>query len=368
MEYKVISADNHILEPRDLFVTRMPKQFRDRAPRVVRGPDGGDGWTWDDSPPVRTLGLEACAGRGIRLSGYTWEEILPGNYDGAAHLADMRGDGVDAAVLFPTIPVSAYGMADKDFALALIRTYNDWLLEDFVAPDPNRLIGLPLLPVDHGMEVTLEEFERCLAKGAKAFFIPAFPETYYVHDIYEPLWSAAAQAGTPLCIHRTNGGKDPFGEFQFKLPGVGMAWTVTRFFSAVQPLTNLIYTGVFARHPKLKIVIAEVNFGWVPFWRFMVDDIFTKQKSWARFGTEALPSTTIGENIFVTVLDDEVGFDLVPTYPYLADVAMFSLDYPHSLNLWPDSAGHIARVTGNVDSIAKEKILAGNAMKVFNLG
>ena len=84
------------------------------------------------------------------------------------------------------------------------------------------------------------------------------------------------------------------------------AWTVTRFFSAVQPLTNMIYTGVFARHPGLKIVIAEVNFGWVPFWRFMIDDIFTKQKSWAGFGTETLPSETIGKNVFVTVLDDQV--------------------------------------------------------------
>src|SRR5689334_18918745 len=89
MDYKVISADNHILEPRDLFVTRLPKEFRDRAPHVERGADGGDGWTWNDKPPERTLGLEACAGLGIRISGYKWEEILPGNYDGAAHLADM---------------------------------------------------------------------------------------------------------------------------------------------------------------------------------------------------------------------------------------------------------------------------------------
>lgn len=367
MAYKVVSADNHILEPRDLFVTRLPKQFRDRAPRVERGADGGDGWTWDDKPPVRTLGLEACAGRGIRPSGYKWDEILPGNYDGAAHLADMQNDGVDAAVLFPTIPVHAYGMADKDFALALIQTFNDWLLEEFVAPDPNRLVGLAMLPVDHGIETTLAEFEHCLAKGAKAFFIPTFPETSYVDRQYDPLWSAAEQADTPLCLHRTSGGHDPTGGFQFNVPGVNMAGTVTRFFSGVAPLTNMIYTGVFARHPKLKVVDAELNFGWIPFWKFMLDDIFTKQKGWARFGTETLPGETLGKNVFVTVLDDQVGFDLVGAYPYLADVALFSLDYPHSLCLWPGSAGHIERLTKDLDPLAKDKILAGNAVNIFNL-
>jgi predicted TIM-barrel fold metal-dependent hydrolase len=367
MEYKVISADNHILEPRDLFTTRLPKQFRDRAPHVERGADGGDGWTWNDKPPERTLGLEACAGLGIRISGYKWEEILPGNYDGAAHLADMQKDGVDAAVLFPTVPVHAYGMADKDFALALIQTFNDWLYEDFVAPDPNRLIGLAMLPVDHGIDTTLAEFDRCLAKGAKAFFIPTFPETAYVNPQYDALWSAAEQAGTPLCLHRTSGGKDPTGGFQFNVPGVNMAGTVTRFFSGVQPLTNMIYTGIFARHPKLKVMDAELNFGWIPFWSFLMDDIYTKQKSWAKFGTEELPSKTLGRNVFVTVLDDEVGFDLVGTYPYLADVALFSLDYPHSLCLWPNSADHIQRLTKDMDPAAKEKILAGNAVNVFNL-
>src|SRR5262245_31213658 len=127
MEYKVISADNHILEPRDLFVTRMPKEFRDRAPRVARGEDGGDGWTFDGGPPERTLGIEATAGRQVKISGYKWEEILPGNYDGAAHLADMDTAGVDAVMLYPSVPLVAWTMGASDFALALIQTFNDWL-------------------------------------------------------------------------------------------------------------------------------------------------------------------------------------------------------------------------------------------------
>ena len=367
MNFQVVSTDNHIVEPRDLFVTRMPKEYRDRAPRVLRGADGGDGWSWDGTPPKRTFGLEAVAGRTVQLSGYKWEEIIPGNYDGAAHLADMRSDGIDASVLFPTVALDVYTNPDDAFSLAVLQTYNNWLLEDFVAPDPKQLIGLPALPVNHGMDVCVAELQRCLAKGAKAFFIPAFPRVSYIEAHYDPLWAAAAEAGTPLCLHRTFGGVDPMGGFRFNIPGVNVAGTVQRFFSGVYPLTDLIYTGVFARHPKLKIVDAEVNFGWVPFWKQTMDQMYEKQKGWANIPLDVLPSTFLGKNVFVTVLDDYVGFDQVPSDPQLADMAMFSLDYPHSVCLWPNSAKHIEQLTKNIDDVAKQKILAGNAVRVFGL-
>ena len=70
MQYNVISADNHILEPRDLFITRLPEKYRDRAPRVLRGEDGGDGWSFDGKTVERTLGIEAVAGRTSQISGF----------------------------------------------------------------------------------------------------------------------------------------------------------------------------------------------------------------------------------------------------------------------------------------------------------
>jgi predicted TIM-barrel fold metal-dependent hydrolase len=367
--YNVISADNHVLEPRDLFVTRMPKEFRDRAPRVVRAADGGDGWSFEGKPPQRSLGLEATAGRTAKAWGYTWEDILPGNYDGAAHVADMRNDGVDAAVLFPTIVMGAYSMPDLPFALALIQTYNDWLFSDFVAADPKALIGLAVLPVNHGVECAIAELKRCRAKGARSFFIPTYPDIPYIDRQYDPLWAAAAEAGTPLCLHRTSGGKDPMGmgTFQFDIPGVNVAGTVIRFFSGVQPLTHFIFTGVFDRHPTLVIVDAEVNFGWIPFWKQTMDQCYAQQKGWAQFPFAKTPSEYLGKNVFVTVLDDQVGFDQVRFDPQLADVALFSIDYPHSVCLWPNSADYIERVTKNVDPVSKAKILAGNSERVFGL-
>jgi predicted TIM-barrel fold metal-dependent hydrolase len=369
MEYRVISADNHILEPRDLFTTRLPKEFRDRAPQVLRGADGGDGWSWDGKTVGRTFGIEATAGRSVQVSGYTWEEILPGNYDGAAHMQDMLDAGVDASVLFPSVPLMGWFWGDDPFALALFQTFNDWVIEDFCAPDPRRLIALPLMPVNHGMDVLLSEMDRMLKKGAKALHIPVYPDKVWWDPYWDPFFKTAAEADVPLCMHRTSGGRDPGGkdQFQFDLPGLGPAGTVHRFFAAIEPFTKMIYTGVFARHPKLKFMDAEVNFGWVPFWMETLDTVYEKQKGWARFGTEETPSAVLGRNVFFTVLDDKVGFDLVATNPQMADLALFSTDYPHSICLWPNTADDIARSTVNCPAEAKQKILAGNAVKLFNL-
>jgi predicted TIM-barrel fold metal-dependent hydrolase len=369
MEYKVISADNHIIEPRDLFETRMPLEFRDRAPRMVRGKDGGDGWSWRGEVPVRTLGIEATAGREIVPAGLKWEEILPGNYEGAAHIEDMRKGGVDASILFANVAMSGWSMKGDPFGKALMETFNTWMMEDFCSADPRQLIGLPMLPVNHGVAASIAEAERGLKLGAKGFQIPVFPDTPYIDSIYEPLWAWAAEAGTPLCMHRTSGGNDPSGAsmFNYKIPGLNVASSVIRFFAGVDPLTKLIFTGVFERHPRLKMLDAEINFGWIPFWKNTMDENWERQKGWANFPFTHRPSAVLGKNVFVTVLDDKLGFDMIKTEPYLADTAMFSLDYPHSFCLWPDTAGFIEQCAGKVEPVAKEKVLAGNAVRAFEL-
>ncbi|HXC40483.1 MAG TPA: amidohydrolase family protein [Burkholderiales bacterium] len=369
MNYSVISADNHIIEPRDLFVSRMPRAFRDRAPRVAPGADGGDGWSWKGEVPSRTFGIEAVAGQGAgyKASGLRWEEILPGNYDGAAHLADMDKDGVDAAVVFPQVTINAYAEPDRPFALAVLGTYNDWLLDDFQKVDPKRLVGLCMLPVNDGMDTAVAEMDRCLAKGARGFFIPGIPKRPYFDPYYEPLWKAASAAGVPLCLHRTFGGTTTDAIFRHDQPGVNVAGIVIRFFSAVDHFTYLIYSGVFERNPGLKVVDAEVNCGWVEFWKAMLDLNWEQQKHWARFPFSHRPSDALGRNLFVSVLNDEVGFAAMQRDPQIASMSMYSIDYPHSVTLWPNSKKYIAELTQGLDPKLKRDVLAGNAARVFGL-
>ena len=130
---RVISADCHVNEPPWVF-DRVPAGYRDRAPRMLRGADGGDGWSFDGAPPKRTFGVEAMAGRvkaDYQASGLRFDEILPGNYDGAAHVADMELDGIDVSVVYPAQAIFTYVEPDRGLAMACMSAYNDWLLEDF---------------------------------------------------------------------------------------------------------------------------------------------------------------------------------------------------------------------------------------------
>ena len=136
---RVISADCHINEPPWVF-DRLPAQYRDRAPRMLRGDDGGDGWSFDGKPPKRTFGVEAMAGRAkadYQASGLRFEDILPGNYDGAAHVSDMELDGIDVSIVYPAQAIFTYMEPDRGLAIACMQSYNDWLLEDFQAQIPS---------------------------------------------------------------------------------------------------------------------------------------------------------------------------------------------------------------------------------------
>jgi len=369
---RVISADCHVNEPPHVF-DHAPASLRDRLPKLQRAADGGDGWSFDGGPPKRSFGIEATAGRedlGKRLSGLRFDEILPGNYDGAAHVEDMRRDGVDVSVVYPNNAIFTYVEPDRELALACMRSYNDWVLDEFQGAAPEHIVGLPMLPVDDGIDVCIAELDRCLGMGARAGFIPGFPIRPYHDPWYDPLYERAADAGVPLTFHRTFGGRPSEADYdELMEQKISAAGTVYRFFAAVRPFTYMAMGGVFDRHPGLRIVAAEVNCGWLPFWAQTMEqnlDIRADLDD-PTVATSSSPTELLGRNLFVTVLDDHVGFRLMPDYPWLVDAAMYSTDYPHSVTLWPNSREHIARLTATLSDEAAHRVLAGNAERVFGV-
>lgn len=375
MDYRVISTDDHIIEAPDTF-DRLPATFRDRQPRIIRGKDGGDGWSFDGKPPKATFGLNAIAGRPFedyKESGLTFDEILQGNYDGPAHLKDMDLDGVDAATIFPMATLEALVLPDREFGLACVRAYNDWLLDDFCGTDRSRLIALPIVPVDDGEQVMLAEVERVIAKGARGVFLPYFATHEYYETYYEPLWKLLEDASVAATLHRTMGGSAPAVRSEMgaavttDAPGLNISGIVERFFSGITPLTRMIFTGLFQRHPNLRFVDAEVNGGWVPFWVQMMEQEYERQRHWANPPIQQNPSTFIGRNVFVTALDDFVGFDLAKRDEVLGRSLMWSSDYPHSSTLWPKSQEYITKLTEGMDPALKHDVIAGNAIRAFAL-
>ena len=379
MEYKVISADNHLIEPPNTFIDRVPAKYKDVAPRLVRGKDGGDGWSLDGSIPETTIGVgrglgNVNPGMHIRTAprGLRWEEVVPGNYDGAAHIKDMESDGIQAAVVYPQMVYQAYTtLKDRELGLACLRAFNDWLLEDFTAADPKRLVGMSMVPWEHPLDVLVAELERILEKGARAVFLPYTTEPPLYSPYWDPMWKLISDAGAVASIHLTFGVRrvqappPPDGIIPARLFGANV---VKGYFSAISPLTDLIFTGLFERFPTLKFVDAEVNMGWVPFWVSMMQQVARQHSYWLQLPDGFDPDSYLGKNVWVTALDDHEGFRMLREgNDLIRRSAMFSIDYPHEITLFPNTQKHLAELTVGLDPQVKHDVLAGNAVKVFGL-
>ncbi|CAN7493813.1 amidohydrolase family protein [Phenylobacterium sp. LjRoot219] len=369
---KLISADNHINEPRDLFTSRFPAHLRDKAPRVIEGKDGGEGWSLTGEIPKRTYGLEAMAGfdkKDYRVSGLRFDQLRPGNYIGAEHLKDMETDGVYASVCYPGFAPSFYVHPDPEVAAAGFRAYNDWILDEFQVADPKRLCGLTMAPTELGIDHAVAELERVVKKGARAMYIPGSPSVPYNNSThYEAFWAAAAANDVTLCMHRNHGGPPDKTEWDFHSEDrVSIGGIVTRYFSCIRPFSYLIFNGIFERYPNLKMVGAEVDCGWVPFWAQTLSHHWDIQKNWFPVKLQTDPVEFIGRNIFTTNVDDYVGYDLVKTglFPYLARMTMFSSDYPHSATIWPHSRDVAIKMTSGMKPEDARQVLSENAARVF---
>lgn len=372
MGIKLISADNHINEPRNLFLDRFPAHLKDKAPRVIEGADGGEGWSIDGSPPKRTYGLEAMAGfdrKDYRISGLRHGDLRKGNYDGAEHLKDMDIDGVYASVTYPGFTPAFYTHSDKEVALVGMQVYNDWILDEFQAADPKRLCGLTIAPIEVGIEQTVAEMRRVHKKGCRAMYIPGSPSVPYNHPShYEPVWQAAHELGTTLCMHRNHGGPPDKTEWDFyQQDKVSIGGIVTRYFSCIRPFSYLIFTGIFDRYPDLKLVGAEVDCGWAPFWVQTLDHHWDVQTSWFPVKLKHPPSDFIGKNIFTTNVDDYAGYQMIKTglWPWMSSMTMFSSDYPHSATIWPNSRDVAIKMVDGMKPEDARKCLSENAVRVF---
>ncbi|EJL31316.1 amidohydrolase family protein [Novosphingobium sp. AP12] len=369
---KLISADNHINEPRNLFIDRFPAHLKDKAPRVIDGKDGGEGWSIDGTPPKRTYGLECMAGfdkSEYRMSGLRHADLRPGNYDGAAHLADMAIDGVFASVTYPGFSPSFYTHPDPEVAAAGFVAYNDWILDDFQSADPKRLCGLTINPTELGIEHAVAEMRRVAKKGARAMYIPGNPTIPYNHPThYHPVWQAADELGLTLCMHRNHGGPPDATDWdRLQEDKVSIGGIVTRYFSCLKPFSYLIFAGIFDQYPNLKMVGAEVDCGWAPFWVQTMEHHWDIQKSWFPVKLKHSPTEFIGRNVFTTNVDDYCGYQMIETgrWPWMASMTMFSSDYPHSATIWPHSRDVALKMTDALTVEDTRKTLSENAARVF---
>ena len=374
--YRVISADSHIVEPTDLWTSRIEPEFRDTAPRIVRDEDGGDYWRCEGK---NLLGVAfAGAQAGTRFEepekltiNDTFENVRPGGYIPEEHLKDMDIEDIDVSILYPSVGLVLYSISDSQLLSALFRTYNNWLA-DFCSADTKRLKGIAMINLDN-VRVGIGEIERCRKMGFAGVMITSYPiesRRYYSPE-YEPLWAAANDMEVPLSLHAaTNrGGVASMG---IAIPGDhdgGANAGQCNFDHYVRvDLTDMIFNGVFERYPKLQIGCVEQQLSWAPHFLDRIDYNYTQRARGMvsyRFKNDTLPSDFFHRNVFMGFQDDGLGIKLRDIIG--VDTLQWGSDYPHQESTFPRSREVLEEILADCTEEEKAKIAGGNAARVYKL-
>jgi len=371
----MISSDSHVIEPPDLWSERMDADLRDRGPRVVREADG-DWWYVDGYKTMSFLGIQTGArfegGPDSLRTSATYAEVRPASQDPAAYLSENEQDGVWASVLYPSQGLVIYCVPVHDVVTAAMRAYNDWLA-DFCSHDTTRLKGIAMINVDDPDEGAAE-LERCRRQGLCGALITVAPPARlpFRAPAYERFWSTAEDLDMPLSLHVGTDRADPeLGRAAFRLDvkNVPPSAFVNKDFQVRQAFADLILSGVFERHPRLRIGTVEHELSWIPFFLDQLDYGYTSRPArgpeWRRFAdTSALPSDFFRRQGFASFQEDAVGVrlrDLIGV-----DLLMWGSDYPHTESTFPRSRQIVSEIFAGLPTEDLERVVSRNAASLYH--
>src|SRR5437868_2194905 len=210
-KYRVISGDGHVETPPDGWIQYVPEQYRDRAPRLIHLPTGGDGWLVEGQPMLHNG--QNIKGRGpVRFANasYFHEDgtRMEGAGDAVQRLHEQDVDGIDAEVLFAPVFVSGFieSIGDKKIYQSIVEAYNTWLAQDYCSVAPDRLIGNALIPTT-GIDAALSELKRAKELGFKSIQLRQFPNGSGAPKPEDDrFWELSLELGLALSPHFSFGG------------------------------------------------------------------------------------------------------------------------------------------------------------------
>jgi predicted TIM-barrel fold metal-dependent hydrolase len=368
----VISVDDHLITPPDLFEGRVPADMADRAPRVVENDDGTQFWLYEGKR-YPNVGLNAVAGRAREswsMDPSRFDEMRPGCYDIDARVADMDVNGVWASLCFPSLVAGFCGSVflrseDPELGLACLRAWNDWHIEVWAGTHPKRIIPLQL-PWLADVELGAEEIRRNARRGFKAVSFPEFPAQLGLPSIFsdhwDPFFAACADTATVVCLHTGASAWAPLPS-----PGPPFELLPTLFpVNALIATAEWLWSGVPVRFPSLSVALSEGGIGWVPMLLDRVDYVLahsasgTESSAWH---SELLPSEVIRRNFWFCTIDDPSLVEL--RHVIGVDHIMVESDYPHADSTWPDTQVVLDKTLGSLPEDELRRIACANAAALF---
>lgn len=364
----IVSVDDHLVEPPTTFEGRMPPKFGDRTPHVVALPEGGDAWVYDGQV-MPNVGMNAVVGRPVEEYGHEptrFADMRRGAWDIHHRVQDMNLNGVYASLNFPSFLTGFGGgrlqtaTEDQELALAAVRAWNDWHIEEWAGSYPGRIIpcGITWL---HDPEVGAEEVRRNVERGCHALTFPESPDKLGFPSIHtnhwDPIMAACEDTGTVVCLHVGSGGSiiSASPDAPFAVAGVlfGTAAMVTG--------VDWAHSSIADRYPNLKIALSEGGIGWVPAVIDRLEHCTKYSENW--WEGESSPLERFRRNFWFCLLDDPSTMAI--RHRIGVDRIMYEVDYPHADTSWPDSQATLDTQMEGIPQAEVERMSWKNAAELF---
>lgn len=383
---RIIDTDTHVIEPYDLWTSRISTaRWGEMVPHVR--------WDDDEQQDIWVFGdtkLQAAAGSAMA----GWHEYPPGHprrmdqaspdtYDPVLRLERMNADGIFAQVLYPNVQGFGTGrfmaLNDPELMLRCVQAYNDFLV-DWSSTEPARYIPIAAVPF-WDLEASTKEIERAISIGHKGITFSTGPEFYGLPHLTDPhwdtIWAAAQDHGVSVNFHIGSGDRR---EKDAPTDEIGLhakfaSATVKFFMGNVKGISDIIHAGVCHRFPRLKFVSVESGVGWIPYALEAMD------WNWRNCGVdkehpeyELLPSEYFKRQFYACFWHERA--TLKSTIDLIGDDnILYETDFPHPTSMTPGPAteaqaplDYIRDHLLDLPEATLRKILHDNAAELYRIG
>ena len=365
----LVSVDDHVVEPPDLFEGRLSKAAAARAPFIKVMDNGREVWMFEGAA-LPNVGLNAVAGRVPEEYGVdplAFSEMRKGCWDIHARIDDMNANGLLGSLNFPSITGFTgqlfYTCPDREIGLELLQAYNDWHVEEWCGTYPGRMIPLSIPPI-WDAELMAAEVRRMAEKGCHAVTFSENPEKLgrpsWHSDFWDPFLRACEEVNTVICLHIGSSSEMVITSMDAPIDTM----ITLQPMNIVKCAADLVWSPVFRKFPRLKVALSEGGIGWVPYFLERIDYVYQHHHAWTNqdFG-DKLPSQVFNENVLTCFIDDAVGIEvrshLNPNQIH------WECDYPHSDSTWPTSPEMAMKFLGALPDAEINRITHLNAMANF---
>ncbi|MEC7909466.1 MAG: amidohydrolase family protein [Actinomycetota bacterium] len=390
----IISVDDHLVEPPHLWETWLPEKFKEKGPRVERrrlgemlwvggskmyeyeldAPDAPwcDIWFYEDlvHPNKRHVAAVGFAREEMTMSPITYDEMRPGCYDPKARVEDMISNHVEASLSFPTMPRfcgQTFAEAkDRELALACVKAYNDFMVEEWCGDSNGALLPLIIIPL-WDAKLAAEEVRRNAERGCRAVCFSEIPTNLGLPSIHtgywDPFFQACQDTETVVCMHIGSSSKMPAASPDAP-PAVAASLS---FNNAIASLSDFLFSGVLVRFPTLTLAYSEGQIGWLPYILERVDDVWREHRAWGGVAdiVPEPPSTYYYRQVFGCFFRDKHGLNSLNEVG--VDNITFETDYPHTDTTWPNTKEIAQDMMGHLPEDVVWKIVRGNAARMLGI-